>query len=468
MVGKRFLRQRRASLRSLAAAVIAEPLESRRLLAAVYDDSPTEDVLAEATLAESVSSCEEYNVEACIVEEACDPGIGEEGGLIEVAVETESGFEDGNRPEDFPPILAVCGLPSNRLLSPYDGDSDWQSAEFVYETQDLEFTEEANDPEFMESALPEESLEDFNEGWVIDWTTVRGINGDAEFVPGELPERTDFSDWQVFQTDDGFDESAWCGLVDVNTGTDGVLLSDDVVGEEVQERDWSEYKQQLLLAGNEFDAQFMMFSVPLEDTPPAVLSADSPFAPVNSLRGGSGMMLRTLSISVPVELSPSSIQSVQANFFPQQRRGESVFGARSGSFTGSADPGAAVAGLVLARTETRGAVSTVVPSASAKRSVTAYAAQAPATSEPGSEITEDAQSQLNLFGDDRSPKDRKPVRKEQSRADQSADQMNPDAADAGTVRNPPVSDRAAEQADSRTTSEPVTVADSAQRQLLSR
>ena len=145
----------------------------------------------------------------------------------------------------------------------------------------------------------------------------------------------------------GTDEGTWTDFVDVGSEVTGDISPDDTLRMEFLPEDpmlWS--RDQDLPAGEEFKPQVMLFS---------------------SLRGGSGVVLRALALSVPDEAPQITSPAPLSNFGPEQRRVESVFAGRN-VVLGQSGERAADARLVSMRTESRTATPGISASVVPKRS----------------------------------------------------------------------------------------------------
>jgi hypothetical protein len=410
MVGQRFLRQRRASVRQFAAAEIAELLEFRRLLAAVTDEHQLERSLPEVapennTTLLAESAAEQIFIEAVIV----DAFLPVEQ-LTEAVVEDRFAAEDSNEGEEFAPILAVCELPEDWMQRvPVTGEPDFQTYEYVCETQ---------------IAQP------------ITVTVEEGVPVFAEYVAGEWSEKLDFNDSQLVEQADfgGVEDFDWSGFTDVGADSAVAIALDGTSDEKFIEDGSLESVTNLQPV---FD-DFSFF----------VAAAQNSSAPVASVRGGEAMILRTLSLSIPGESSPDVTRSAGTAMIPEQRRAESIFVARPGLLTRSADR-EAEAKLALARNETRSAASGtfVSPLVTPKRSAPAFAVQSGSTFEDGSETAEGSQP-LDIFGEDWSIEGRKPARSNQSRANRPDDSAGPETAESAEVWIRQVAREATNQGDS--------------------
>lgn len=338
MAGPRFLRQRRASLHSSKAVQIAEVLEARRLLAAVSDDGFIEAPQPEAAAAENVVT-ENFVVTSEEYPEECLPEYYPEG---EVAIDEELRGE---------PATAVEDLPSA-------GDWDWH----------------------------------------FDFSTVRGFEGETEYVAFDGPENSEFNDTLLMENG-GTDEGTWTDFVDVGSEVTGDISPDDTLRMEfLPEDSMPSTGDDDLAVGEEYEPQVMLFS---------------------SLRGGSGVVLRALALSVPDEAPQITSPAQLSNFVPEQRRVESVFAGRS-VVLGQTGERAADARLVSIRSESRTATPGISASVVPKRSALLTGSQSESAT-PKDAASVEGRLDLDIFGEWGTTEDKKRSQSRQSQSESRED-----------------------------------------------
>lgn len=442
MAGHRFLRQRRASLRPFEAVQIAEILEARRLLAAVSDDGFIEALQPEAAAAEDVVTenfvvtSEEYT-EQCLPEyypegevvideelrgEPVSVDSGTEVTVVEDVVEgeilvAEEPHEDvasdkaDAETEDFMPILVICEFPEELWSRcPDDGEVKAEDCNVVYETQEVQTL-----PWFESTGEPATAVEDLPSAgewdWHIDFSTVRGFEGETEYVAFDGPENSEFNDTLLMENG-VTDEGTWTDFVDVSSEVTGDISPDDTFSMEFLPEDpmlWS--RDQDLPVGEEFKPQVMLFS---------------------SLRGGSGVVLRALALSVPDETPQITSPALLSNFVPEQRRVESVFAGRN-VVLGQSGERAADARLVSMRTESRTAIPGISASVVPKRSTLLTGSQSESAT-PKDAAAVEGRLDLDIFGEWGTTEDKKRSQRRQSQSESREDVPVPQSSEStGTV-----------------------------------
>lgn len=366
MAGHRFLRLRRASLRPFEAAQIAEVLEARRLLAAVSEAGLIEDPQPAATVAENLVVAAEESAEECLPVECSEGTVDVVQGVVDEELPGEPSFADPVTEEvvpdredvgtaEFRPILVVCEFPET-LWSRCPDAGEWD--------------------------------------WSTDFSTVRGFEDQTEYVPLDVAENFDFTDTTLIENEVS-DEGTWTDFVDVGSEVTGDISADDTSGMEFLSEDQVLWSNDLNLpVGEESEPQVMLF---------------------NSPRGGFGVDLRMLTLSVPDEVPQVSSPPLPSTFVPEQRRMESVFSVRNGAVGLSGDR-AADSRLVAARTESRAATPGPATSVLPKRS-TLLTGSLSDSATPQDAAAVEGREELDIFGDGRAAEDKKKSRSRQSQSE---------------------------------------------------
>lgn len=414
MAGHRSLRQRRATTLPCAAAQIAELLESRRLLAAVLDDGmQKESAISEELPAELVAD-EELLCEPIAVELSTDEVVVDEL-IVDEAIAEAVAFSQEEGDEEFTPILVVCEFPEELWTRcPVDFDPNAADGSVLYETHDLEsmpWIDSMGEPDAVIDELTDAGEFD----WSIDYTTVRGLGGDAEYGSYDGSEGFEVTDPDVIAKGD-WEDVTWTEFVDAGTDLTLELPTDNIVSTDFQPENpklWS--RDGFLPAVEDFEPQLMLFSFPMEGSFSPVLAADTEFAPASSLRGGSGVVLRTLKLSVPTDSVSLTSQPLPSNFVPEQRRMESIF---AGQVVGAGLSGdqAADSRLIAVRTESRAAAPATATSFVPKRSSLLIDPQSSSAVEEEAAAVEGSDG-LDIFGAEGAPRDKKASQSQRSQSE---------------------------------------------------
>ena len=414
MAGQRSPRQRRASMRPFAAAQIAELLESRKLLAAVLDGGMLEEsAISEEVPAEVVAE-EELLCEPIAVELSSDEVVVDEMTVDEAAAEAVA-FSQGEVDEQFTPILVVCEFPEELWTRcPVDFDPNAADGSVLYETHDVEsmpWIDSMGEPDVAIDELTHAGEWD----WSIDYTTVRGIVGDAEYATDDGSEGFEVTDPDVIAKGD-WEEVTWTEFVDAGTDSTLELPTDNIVSTEFQPEDhklWS--RDSFLPAVEDYEPQLMLFSTPMEQAFTPVLPPDTEFVPASSLRGGFGVVLRTLTLSVPTDSVSLTSQPLPSNFVPEQRRMESIFAGQVVSAGLSGDL-AADSRLIAVRTESRAAAPATATSVVPGRSSRLIDPQSSSAIEEEAAAVEVSDG-LDIFGAEGAPRNKKRSQSQQSQSE---------------------------------------------------
>lgn len=408
MAGHRFVRQRRASLRPFAAVQIAEALEARRLLAAVSDEGLIDAPQPETPVAECLmADAEEYTEEYLPMEYSegvVDEELPGEPIVADPVTEDVVPDEEDAGTEEFRPILVVCEFPEELWLRCPDdveakAEAEAEDCSVVYKTQDVEmlaWSESTGEPAAAAEDLPHADEDEWD--WHFDFSTARGAAGETEYVAFDGPEQPEFTDTPLIESGVS-DEGTWTDFIDAGTEVTGDISFDDTISEEFLPDApmlWS--RDNDLAAGEEYEPQVMLFS---------------------SVRGGVGVVLRTLTLSVPNAAPQDSSPADRSNVVPEHRRMESVFAVREGVLGRSGDR-AADSRLVSVRTESRAATPGTTASVFPRRSrlLTGLSSD---SATPQEAAAVDGGEELDLFEEGRVFEDQKRSRGRQSQSESHED-----------------------------------------------
>jgi hypothetical protein len=409
-------------LRPIEAVQIAEVLEARRLLAAVSDEGFIEAPQPEAQEAENLVLTSDEGTEECLpeastesevvgVEEVIDEEQRGESASVDPGTEVTflDGVGDGEilvaeepyeyfvpdkadaETEEFMPTLVICEFPEELWSRcPDDVEAETEDWNVVYETQDVETL-----PWFESTGEPATAVEDLPStgewDWHYDLSTVSGIEGETEYVAFGGPENFDVSETLLIENG-GTDEGTWTEFVDVGSEVTGDIAPDDTISMEFQSEEpelWSRDRD--LPVSEEYEPQMMLFS---------------------SLRGGSGVVLRALALSVPDAAPQISSSALRSNFVPEQRRMESVFAGREGAVVLTGDR-VADSRLVSVRTESRAATPGTAASVVPRRS-TPLTGSLIDSATPKEAVLVNERDKLDIFDEGSATEDKKRSRGRQS------------------------------------------------------